>query len=937
MNFIQIKNNKPNEASNLYGRLSKIKQSIMKKTTLKTAILATIALFGWSISSSSQVTLIYPDATPNASFTTIKAAYDSIYFANHAGAHIIQLESSYVPSGETYPITLGVKTGASATNAVTIKPATGVKVILSPLNKTVIYSNLTFASAATTLTVPSTTGVVAGMAVYGFGFNFYSTPYRYSTVSSIDAVNNTITVSDAASAASTAGRKIFVGTPGTQTVVFDGAKYVTIDGISRTGATGLEIVNPNSINCQTIYFKNNAQYNTVQNCIVRGANISGNVNNGTAGTIYFGGGQYNTITNNDVCDMGDANIPYPICAFQMAAGGGTNAYNKISSNNICNIANLHSPNGPCTFMQFGSEGAAAGNEVLDNKFFWTNDATFSATAINFFNCGTLGLGQKFEGNTIGYTSANGTGTPELTFLGSGGTVFASPNAKFFTCKNNTVTNLKITGTTGTKAFVGLNIVPTGGTANADNCQGNTVQNIELNSNGGNGTLYGIYVSSAPIYDLDIKNNVVKNLTCQSTTATYTNTIYGISMNFGTFSINITTTSGSTAATLASASLSSGVTYTIVNNANIPNGTTFTYSGSTAITLSAPATGTASAIASTLSSIDINCIGNEISNLSAGNAGSSANNVIVGLMSGGCSNIFEKNLVYNLNTISSGTGSLIKAMRFANSKIDGITVKNNIIRLGTDVTSNAEISAIIDEGLSSNGHPFNIYHNTIYIGGTSSTKPSHCFNHSSGANYGLISLKNNIFSNVRSGSAYNQVYNLLGANEIYSSEYNLYQYGSRFATTPDTQISLGDWNILHLDFETGSKDQQDPKFTDAIATIPDMHLTSGTPADAAGLNLSALVADDFYANDRSVLSPHDLGAVAYAISTETVTPMNKNLVYAADGNIILNNLSGKTASVYSFSGQLLKSVKLTSDFVTIPVAKGLYLVSVNGEVTKVVLK
>ena len=856
----------------------------MKKITLKTAILATIALFGWSVSSSSQVTLIYPDATPNASFTTIKAAYDSIFFPNHPGAHTIRIEGTYSAAAETYPVVLGSKTDASASNKVTIKPATGAKIVLGPSNQTVIATGVTFASGATTVELDgkitngdisqiSTSSYIAGIGVYA------STEFK--KVSAISGTTVTLPTGTITAASAAAGNRLFFGPGQTCAVKFSGAKYVTIDGISRTDAnTGLTIQNPNSIYAQTIFFAGNSQYNTVQNCILRGANHSGAWNNGFQGTVYFQAGtgntcSYNTIDNNDICDMNDPNIPFPIAAIQMTAAGGTHTYQTISNNNIYNISNQYAGNGTCTFMQFGSEGLAVGHSVLNNKFYWTAPTTFSTAAVNFINCGTLGLGHKFEGNTIGYASAEGTGTAYLTFLGSGGTIYGTSNPKNFTCKNNTVANLNITGTTGAKAFVGLQIpaATTGATASPDNCFGNTVKDIVLNSNGGNGTLYGIMLPAAPIYNLDIKNNVVKNLTCQSTGATYTNIIYGLSANFA----------------------SSGT-------------------------------------------IAINCISNEFSGFTAGNAGSSAANVITAFMSGGCNVGFEKNLICNLNTISTGTGSLIKGIRLAISTTDGKLIKNNIIRLGTDVTSDAEISAIIDEGLSSNGHPLNIYHNTIYIGGTSQTKPSHCFNHSTGTNYGLISLKNNIFSNVRSGgSAYNQVYNLLATNEIYSSEYNLYQYGTRFATIPDVQTTLGDWNILNLDFETGSKDNQDPKFTDANATIPDMHLTSGSPADAAGLNLSATVADDFYGNDRSALSPHDLGAIAYYVATATGSVSADNLVFAVDGNIVFKNLSGKNAAVYSFSGQLLKSVQLSSDFVSIPVAKGLYLVNVNGEVTKVMLK
>ena len=935
----------------------------MKKIfSLKQALmLVTVVLCGMTSSLKAQTVIKVGSVADSIAGTVdaalIKSAYNTKIPADitSSGAYVIELQGSYNPSLETYPITLGAKIGASVANNIVIKPATGVKIVLGPSNQTVIATGVTFSTnAAATqdidLTGKITSGNISQISATSYisGIGTYSAA-EFKKVTTVTGNILTMPIGTFI-AASVANNKLYFGPAQTAAFKFNGATYVTIDGVSRTDInTGLIIQNPNCIYAQTIAFTGNSQYNTVKNCIIRGANQTGAWNNGFQGTVYFQAGtgntcSYNTIDNNDICDMNDPNLPYPICALQLTAAGGTNTNHTISNNNIYNISNQYSNGTTCAVMQFGSESASTGNSVLNNKIYWTGAASFS-TACNIINCGTLGLNNRFEGNTIGYTSANGTGTADLTYTVSGGTIYVLSNPKNFTCKNNTIANMKITSPNGAKAFVAFQI-PTASAAaqaNADNCYGNTVQNIELNSNGGNGTLYGI-LFAVPIYNLDIKNNVIKNLTCQSTGATYTNTIYGINTNFGAYSINITTTAGSTAATLASAALSNGVTYTIYNNANITNGTTFTYNGTTAITLSAPALTAGSAVASTITSININCIGNEVSNLTAGKSGSSANNVVTAFVSGGCSNIYEKNLIYNLNTISSGTGSLIKALRFATSKVDGITVKNNIIRLGTDVTSDAEISAIIDEGLSSNGHALNIYHNSIYIGGTSQTKPSHCFNHSTGANYGLITLKDNIFSNVRTGgTAYNQVYNLLANGEIFSSDFNLYQYGTRFATIPDVETTMSDWNIIHLDFEAGSKDQVVPLFVDATASTPDMHLPYNSPANETGTPI-ATVTDDFSSLLRSnytnaPATNADMGAyvIFSATDVESAKQQSDLSVFAIENNIMFNNLSGNIAKMYSLSGQLIKSIALTSDKVAVPSAIGLYIVKVGEKSIKVLVK
>lgn len=65
-------------------------------------------------------------------YKTIATAYSTGIPATLTGAYIIELQSDYDPTGETYPITLGSKTSASATNTITIKPATGVSKTITP-------------------------------------------------------------------------------------------------------------------------------------------------------------------------------------------------------------------------------------------------------------------------------------------------------------------------------------------------------------------------------------------------------------------------------------------------------------------------------------------------------------------------------------------------------------------------------------------------------------------------------------------------------------------------------------------------------------------------------------------------------------------------------------------------------------------------------------
>ena len=56
---------------------------------------------------------------------TIQAAYSNTIPATISGAYLIELSAAYTPASESYPVVLGAKSGASLSNTITIRPATG--------------------------------------------------------------------------------------------------------------------------------------------------------------------------------------------------------------------------------------------------------------------------------------------------------------------------------------------------------------------------------------------------------------------------------------------------------------------------------------------------------------------------------------------------------------------------------------------------------------------------------------------------------------------------------------------------------------------------------------------------------------------------------------------------------------------------------------------
>jgi hypothetical protein len=840
-------------------------------TLKQTFMFIALTLLGITGNMNAQVTLIKPDAT-TASFPTISAAYAAVDFGTLPGAHTIQIESSY--NGETtYPLTFGLLLGSSETNSVLIKPATGVKKTLAFPNRTIIATGVNTSSTMASLVLNDVTGLDTASYVIGVGGNTYYNG-KFKKLSAVDEASKTVSFVTGTFTGSRTNNTLYFGAAETKTVIFNGAKYVTIDGVSRTDAnTGLIIENPNCIYAQTIHFTGNAAYNTVKNCIVRGANQTCAFGPGVGATIFFSNTSFNTITMNDVCDMNNDLIPMPIAAIQVT-GSGTNFENTISENNLYNISNFTASGGANTgFVSFGSpyNANSHSNKVLKNRMFWTKTAKFasgSTLAMIGTGGGMNGLYNIFEGNIMGYANANGTGTAILDAVGAN--IKGVSSFKNFTCKNNTIANLEINGL----SFIGIELAA-GNTAtpNADDiCNGNTVKNIKLTSNN-NGTMQGIVVNVATPYNINIKNNAVKNLTLE-----------------------------------------------LVNSVNIPKLYGINYAGT---------------YNSTTAYVQ-NYSGNEVSNLTAGFGASTC--LVVGEVIGmrtSAASVVEKNLVYNLNI---NAESPIKAISITGNYSNPLTVQNNIVRIGTDVAGNSDIIALeMNANKATKLYHNTIYLGgqcAADAANTVKTRAINCLKDSVLA----MDIQNNIICNKRSGGAsLNGALYTLAEGKVTVTNNNLYNYNGEFGFNGNPLSGFAIWK-LGTGLETGSLDNVDAKFIDATGTTPNMHLLSGSPADLSGADLILVVTDDFYGSSRSIFSPNDMGAVAYdAISAVNEIKSNEFAVFSNNNSIIVEKANRQNISIYNMTGQLVKSLVSNSDKLTVPVSNGFYIVSIGKEKTKVLVK
>jgi hypothetical protein len=804
---------------------------------------------------------------------TIQMAYDSIVPATVAEAYVLEIQSDYDPTTEIYPITLKAKTGVSATNNITIKPATGVKKVIGPANKTVVLGGLTFASGDTQITVPSITGIEVGHAVYGAGLPPYigtvSAP-SYSVVSVIDTVNSKITMSSAATGASVADKKTFIGPILTKAFLFDGAKFVTIDGISRTGNTGLTIQNPNSINCQTFMLRNSTENCTIKNCFIRGANVSGSYNNGVQGTVYFQTASNITITQCDVCDMNDPNIPFPITAFQIT-GEGTNSNNEVSDCNVYNISNYHSTNGNAAVFQFGSAGGQ-NNKILNNRIFWTKETFIGSINLMGVGGSMNGLGNRFEGNVIGYENAEGTGVAMLKSTNNA--TLKAIIMRNFTCVNNKIANIEFTGANFTAIELGNSVAQT---IDADAiCYNNVIENIILNQTT-NGTLAGIIVSAAIPYDVTVKNNTIKNLNTITTTAAHTSTVAGINFS-GTANAAYKYKFLNNKVSLMSAGSAISTAVNYAYGIRVPFNTT---------------------------SVEQNLI-YDITTVNSDNKGAVRGIQTAGSNAAGL--LIANNIVRIGANVTSDAFVAAIMQEAATTAGDPCKIYNNTLYVGGQASG------------ASTKSTYGYFRNT----GASQLID---FQNNIVANKRVVKTTESHYSmHINAKAEFTKCdYNMFqfGGNFAYVT--------SLTAAAPDLAI----WqNPDGVGLDTNST-TADPQFENATASVPDMRLKATSPAKAAGTNLLTVVPKDFNgftrtANDLGALA---YGTVSGFNPTKAADLQ----VYTTRNNIVVNNQMGQTAKIYSLSGQLVKTTVLQSDKESISVNNGFFIVKVNSLVSKVLVK
>ncbi len=691
----------------------------------------------------------------------------------------------------------------------------------------------------------------------------------------------------------------------------NGADRVTIDGRFGMSGSSKDLTISNIFTTvatasQAIQLIADASNNTIKYCTIKGVSVAA-----TNGTVLIGAGTTTGNDNNKIeyCDIADgATMPACGICFNGSSATVTNDANTVSNCNIYNVTNTTAA------AAYGINVNANTNSttINANRVYWISTIT-PAVAVIYNGIRTTGKSTVISNNIVGYSSSTGSGTATFT-----------PS---------------VASATG---FKGIDAA--GDATYATTITGNTVGGIQFTSNGalGTGSVYGV---AAGIFANFGRVNI-------GTTSSDFNTIKDITL--------ILTTS-STSYYVLNGIVGTGVDAISAKYNKIFNlksyGTTNGIVGHVRGMQFGHPTGTRSA--------SLTVVGNEIHDLEAGTATSTAGNSAYGIqgsLTG--TTLIDKNYIYNIRALNASTtyASNVYGISTAPSDANGnsFTVSNNMITLGNDLTANGpSIHGLYMSNVPVTNTAIRVYyyHNSVYIGGstpgTANTTVTAVLNKlATGAVTGLTTIKNNIFVNVRTGGAGNHYLMKLAAATDYTSgyaiyNYNLYKMGSAanskfgiVATTivPDfTTTAATSWQKLNAALDPNGK-EGDPVYSDATnATTPNLHIGALSPAKGAAENLSSVVGYDIDGDTRGGGNGNqDMGADDISNASVAVSIFNKtvpaNTTYAYNTNldftveytkavtvaggtpyipITLSNSSVVNATLYSGSGTKTLTFRYTT--------------------------
>jgi uncharacterized repeat protein (TIGR01451 family) len=757
---------------------------------------------------SAQVDVTATAGTLNASYTTLKGAFDAINLGTHQGTITIGISGN---TTEAAPAVLNASGSGGASYAtIGISPTGGAARTISgaiaagsPLIDMNGADNVTFDGLNTggnSLTIANTTAsATSGTATFRFIGG---------------ATNNTITNSNVQGSNSAS-----VATNGA--IIFFSTDAVTANGNDNNTISNNNI-GPAGANLPTKAILGNGSTTTTA---IGNSGIVINNNNifdffgaavTSAGVATNGGCNTWTITNNRFYQTG------------------TRTWTTGAIHAAINIQPTTATSGAQGFTITGNIIGFASNTQTGTYTLTGSTGSFRGILFNGITGGTV---SNINSNTVAAVSltgvtSSGTGTaaPLLGILAQTGLMNTNSNIIGSQGATGSLT-FSTTTATASEIYGIYNFSSDDWTANGNNVGGISVTNLGAAAF----TVFGMRANTASAKVFNAASNNVGGTIANSISLTSTGAasqVVGI------------------ASPLPIGTLTSNTIRNLTNN----NGTGTT-TGASLIGISITATTN-----QTLSQ-------NTIFGLT--NTHTTVGTVVTGIQfNGGAANLVARNLIYGLTTASNSTAAEVNGIRVAGGTT---TYRNNMIAVGAGIAnaigtgSTAGIS-----GINEPAGTDNFFHNSVYVGGspTAGVGPSFAFNSTVTTN--VRSYRDNVFFNARSNAGAtgkNYIVRVGGTapnpagltinNNVYFANGTGAVFG--FFNALDVTPNLAAWKAAVG--QDASSLEANPQYNDPTNATPDLHIhpTNPTPVESNGADVG--VTDDFDGQTRASFTPVDIGADA----------------------------------------------------------------------------
>lgn len=564
-----------------------------------------------------------------------------------------------------------------------------------------------------------------------------------------------------------------------------------------------------------IQFINDATYNTIKYCKVKGVNSSA-----TSGNILFSttsvttGNDYNTIEN---CDIFDGATTPMNSIYATGTASKENNNITISNNNIYNFYNSASSTNAGTGISINScnnTWTISGNSFyqVSTRTAFNNGATMYGIYINNSSGNSFSVSDNYIGGSApecGSDSMKINSASTVVFMGiymNVGTTTAS------SVQNNLIKNISWTSS-ATNIWYGMYFA--GGKVNIGTVTGNTIGSetgngsITVSTTNNGSSSMGIYTAGSSATYV-ISNNKIGAINIAG--AGVNHSFIGISNGATSSAITITSNyigSPTTANSIktesqnnssnyksssltgiynnqnsANLNISNNFIYNLTNNyyyngnsnsgltrgIYITSGSSVTVSGNTVRHLTTSCGYYSSWLddySSTLTGIHVGFFGGTISQntvyalkSSVTQVGTNLTGIYVNNSSASTAYV-SKNIVHSLYSSYSGNVNIKGISSNGSSTSQTTYIINNMVRLGIDTYGNSLTNPHNYIGIlqySGNyGANDRIYHNSVYIGGTNVTNTSNSYAFYSAVLNNMREIYNNVFCNARSFSSVSASY------------------------------------------------------------------------------------------------------------------------------------------------------------------------------------